>query len=126
MSTVPPSRAHLGDVIGLISKTDLPERRKQDLRSALRSVAKLLGATPTDIAADPALLRRRLEVIFPEAHGLSRGRWANIRSLVGKALALARPMSPSRSVHPLLPEWEKLAAGLEFNRRVRLLRCSGS
>jgi len=64
----------------LISKADLPERRKQDLRSAVRSVAKLLGATPPEIAADPALLRRRLEVIFPEAHGLSRGRWANIRS----------------------------------------------
>ena len=121
MSTMTPSRVHLGDVIVLISKADLPERRKQDLCSAVRSVAKLLGATPTDIAADTALLRRRLEVIFPEAHGLSRGRWANIRSLVGKALALARPILPGRNVHPLLPEWEKLAQGLEFNRRVSVL-----
>ena len=40
-----------------------------------------------------AELRKRLETIAPEALGLSRGRWNNIRSLIGKALALARPNS---------------------------------
>ena len=121
MSSLAPSRANLGEVIQLISNADLPERKKQDLRSAVRTVAKLLGTEPVFIAADPALLRRRLEGIFPEAHGLSRGRWANVRSLLGKALALARPILPSRNIDPLLPEWEALAAGLEFHRRVRLL-----
>ena len=88
MSTSTPSRANLADVIQLISKAELPEKQKQDLRSAVRTVAKLVDADPTSIAADPTLLRRKLEEISPDAHGLSKGRWANIRSLLGKALAL--------------------------------------
>src|SRR5262249_33308532 len=48
-------------------------------------------------------------------------RWNNIRSLLGKALALARPMMPGRSVEPLLPEWQVLVTALPFSRRVRLL-----
>jgi hypothetical protein len=105
----------------LISKADSSEKQKQDMRSAVRTVAKMLGAEPAAIAADPLLLRRRLEGIHPEGQALSRGRWANVRSLLCKALALARPVLPSRSVMPLLPEWDALATGLEFNRRVRLL-----
>ena len=121
MSTIASSRATLGEVITLISNADLPERQKQDLRSAVRTAAKLLGAEPEAIAADPAALRRRLEGLSPEAYGLSRGRWANIRSLLGKALALARPILPGRNVAPLSPEWDALAAGLGFHRRVSLL-----
>ena len=121
MSTIAPSRATLADVIALICKADLSERQKQELRSAIRTTAKLLGADPEAIAADPAALGRRLEGMSPEAHDLSRGRWANIRSLLGKALALARPMLPSRNVAPLLPAWDALTAGLQFHARVTLL-----
>ena len=58
--------------------------------------------------------------VAPAAHGLSPGRWANVRSLLGKALTLARPLMPSRIVAPLLPEWESLLDGLPRNRRDRL------
>jgi integrase len=105
----------------LISNAEIADRQKQDLRSAVNTVAKVLGADPAAVAADPILLRRRLEQISPKALGLSQGRWANVRSLLGKALALARPMLPGRSLEPLMPEWEALAAALPFNRRVRLL-----
>ena len=121
MSPLNPSRASLADVISLISQSDFTDRQKQDMRSAVRTVARLLGAEPGAIPAEPAALRRRLETIAPESHGLSRGRWNNIRSLVLKALALARPMMAGRSVQPILPEWEMLAAKLAFNLRVRLL-----
>jgi hypothetical protein len=60
-------------------------------------------------------------MIAPQAHGLSCGRWNNLRSLLLKALKLARPMLAGRSVQPILPEWGILAANLPFNRRVRLL-----
>ena len=116
-----PSRATLADLISLISNAEITERQKQDLRSAVNTVAKVLGADPAALAADPALLRRRIEQLSPKAHGLSQGRWANVRSLLGKALALARPMLPGRSFEPLMPEWEALAAALPFSRRVRLL-----
>jgi site-specific recombinase XerD len=63
----------------------------------------------------------RQVLISPAAHGLSQGRWNNVRSLLGKALAMARPMLPGRSIEPLMPEWGALAAALPFNRRVRVL-----
>jgi integrase len=91
----------------------------------VQTVARLLDADPSQIVAEPNLLRRRLEAVFPEAHGLSRGRWMNVRSLLGKALQLVRPMLPGRSAQPLLPEWEILAAALPRGRRdhmVALLR----
>jgi integrase len=121
MTTANHSRATLDDVIALISNAELTGRKKQDLRSAVKTVAKLLGAEVANIAADPALLRRQLKWISPAAHGLSQGRWNNVRSLLGKALALARPMLPGRSIEPLMPEWEALAAALPFNLRVRVL-----
>lgn len=121
MSMTPESRATLAEVIMLISQEDLPGRRKEELRSAVRTVARLLGTEPAAIDADPAALRRRLETIAPEAHGMSRGRWANVRSLLGKALAMARPMMPGRSRQAILPAWEALMARLPSSRRVRLL-----
>lgn len=120
MSPFIPSRASLEDVISLISRVDFTDRQKQDMRSAVRTVARLIGAEAASIAAEPASLRRRLEMIAPEAHGLSRGRWNNIRSLFRKSLALVRPMMAGRSAQPILPEWQILAAKLPVNRRFRL------
>ena len=121
MTMMPASRASLADVIVLVSQADLPDRRKEELRSAVRTVARLLATEPAAIAADPAALRRRLETIAPEAHGITRGRWANVRSLLVKALAMVRPMMPGRSRQAILPEWEALTASLPFSRSVRLV-----
>jgi hypothetical protein len=121
MSMMSPSRASLADVIVLISQADLPGRRKEELRSAVRTVARLLETEPSTITADPAALRRRLETVAPEAHGISRGRWANVRSLLAKALAMVRPMMPGRSRQTILPEWQALTAILPFSRSVRLV-----
>ena len=74
MSPQPPSRLTLEDLIPLIDNVDLSSRRKLDLRSAVRTVAKLLEAKADEIIADPALLRRRLNGVTAEARGLSRGR----------------------------------------------------
>jgi hypothetical protein len=120
MSMTPASRVTIADVIVLVSQADLPDRRKEELRSAVRTVARLIGTEPAAIAADPAALRRRLEAIAPEAHGISRGRWANVRSLLAKALAMVRPMMPGRSRQAIMPEWEALTATLPFSRSVRL------
>jgi integrase len=121
MSMMPPSRTTLAGIIVLISQADLADRRREELRSAVRTVARLLGSDPAAIDADPAALRRRLQTIAAEAHGMSRGRWANVRSLLGKALAMSRPMMPGRSRQAILPAWEALMATLPFSRRVRLL-----
>ena len=96
MTANPPSRTTLADLIPLIEQANLSPIQKRDQISAVKTIARLLGATPGEIDADPARLRRRLETIAPQALGLSEGRWNNIRSLLGKALALARPMMPGR------------------------------
>jgi integrase len=105
----------------MIEKANLPPIQKRDQISAIRTIARLLGAELNEIDADPARLRRRLETITSQAAGLSRGRWNNIRSLVGKALALARPVMPGRQKTPLLSEWEALLAPLARNRASNLL-----
>jgi hypothetical protein len=105
MTLTQPSRASLADLIALISCADLTVRQKQDMRSAVRTLAKALGGEPEEIAADVAGLRRRLDALSPEALGHGKGRWANMRSLLGKALALMRPIG-------LPPEkWSSLKYG---------------
>ena len=121
MTTHPPSRIMLADLIPLIEQANLSPIQKRDQVSAVRTITRLLGAAPGEIDADPARLRRRLETIAPRALGLSRGRWNNVRSLLGKALAHARPMMPGRRVAQLLPEWGALLAPLSRNRAASLL-----
>ncbi|MGO9389099.1 hypothetical protein [Rhodoblastus sp.] len=121
MTAAEVSRTSLADLIALIERANLSPTQQRDQISAVRTLVRLLGAEPQDIPADPTWLRRRMETISPEALGLSKGRWANIRSLVGKALSLARPMQPGRQIAPLLPEWENLLSSLDRNRATRLL-----
>ncbi len=120
MTTESPSRMTLSDLIILISNSDLPKPKKLDMASAVRAIGKALGADLADIPADPGLLRRRLDRVSPEAIGLSPRRWANIRSLLARALELARPLMPSRSYAPISPEWEALLAGQSRSAQERL------
>lgn len=120
MTTSNDSRVMLADVILLIQNSYFDTRKKQDLLSAVRTAARLIGALPEAIPAEPALLRRKLANIAPAAHGLSAGRWANIRSLVGRAIGLVRPMLPGRSLAPLLPAWRTLVDRLSENRKIRV------
>jgi hypothetical protein len=120
-TTTEASRTSLADLTALIEGANLSATQKRDQICAVRTLARLLGAEPQEIVAEPSRLRRRMEAIAPEAVGLSKGRWANIRSLVGKALGLARPMQPGCQIAQLLPEWEKLLALLDRSRATRLL-----
>jgi integrase len=87
----------------------LSARIRADCRSALRSLARILGRPLNDIPASPRWLRSRLDELAPALFGLSRGRWANLRSLVLKALRLTGIAAlPSRHVSPLSPEWQRL------------------
>jgi integrase len=117
MSTAAASRGTLADLVVLISEANISGRQKQDLRSAVRTVARLLGGAPEKILADPARLGRRLDGLSPEAYGLTKGRWNNLRSLLTKALRLSRPMLAGRSTEALLAGWERLLVGVGQDRR---------
>ena len=107
----------LDTLLDLVGKAGWPDKTRQETKSAVRTIARLLGAPLNEIEADVAGLRRRLETITPESTGLTRGRWNNIRSLFGKALGLAIDVLPSRAKDPVLPEWAVLLAQLPENRR---------
>ena len=120
------SRTTLADVISALSHADLTDQQRRDQISAVRTIARALGAMPEEIPVDVQQLRARLDALSPGALGVSAGRWANVRSLFGRALRTVRPMLPSRSLIRLSPEWAGLLSGLDRNRATRLkplLRC---
>jgi site-specific recombinase XerD len=65
----------------------LPAARKRDMISALGSLAKALGRPADAIQADTAQLRKAMAHLTPAMVGLKPGRWRNVQSLVGTALA---------------------------------------
>jgi hypothetical protein len=99
------SALSLADLLARVAASDLPERKRQELSSAIRTVARALGRAPENVPADGRLLAGRLKDVAPAAIGISRGRWANIRRLLRTALALVQPISPGRHQNGLLPEW---------------------
>ena len=90
----------LGDVIVAIEHADLPDRRRQELNSAVRTAARALGRRAEELPAEPRLLANRLAEVAPIAIGLSRGRWANVRSLLRTAMSQVQEMSPAVIEHP--------------------------
>jgi len=131
MSTTPPSRGDilivktLADVIAGISRAELPDRRRQELKSAVHTVARTLGRRLEEVPADPRLLANRLAEVAPVAIGLSRGRWSNVKSLLRAAMSLVREMSPGRHLTPLSPswhtQWDRLSTRLQRTRLSRFM-----
>jgi len=102
----------LADLLTTVGASNLPERKRQELASAVRTAARALGRSPQEIPADGRLLGHRLQELGPAAVGISQGRWNNVRSLLRTALALIQPMSPGRNQNNLVPEWAVLASAL--------------
>lgn len=100
----------VAEVIDRTAAADaLGARRQQDLRSALRTLCRVLGKETTQIIADPGALRRRMNELGPAIPGISPARWRNIRSLVLRGLQAAGiKVTPTRSSRPLSPEWRRL------------------
>lgn len=114
-----PAGATLADLLAAVAASGLPGRRRHDMASAVRTVARLIGRGPAEVPAAPRLLAGRLAEIAPAAHGISQGRWNNIRSLLRASLALLGPVAPGRHLGGLSPawrtHWDRIAC-----RRVRM------
>ena len=111
VSTKTPSRATtLADVIShLQQRHALPQQRRHDLTSAVRTVARLLGQPDSDIEANPAAIRQRLVPFTAASAGMSQGRWKNLRSLFTAALNLAGVQVVRRRRRDTLsPAWQEL------------------
>src|SRR5580693_2267929 len=90
----------LADVLAAVQTADLPNRQRQELASALRTVGRAFDRPLERIQADQRHLAPRLKAVAPRAIGMSPRSWNNIRHRTRKALSLVRPMSPGRNTNP--------------------------
>jgi len=115
-------RPTLADVLDVVAHADIDERRRGEIRSALRTIARALNRPPDQIPADANALRRRLDEVSPIAVGLSAGRWANIRSHLRSALHLANGQLPRAKRQPMSSPWVELFQRLSKAGQIRLSR----
>jgi hypothetical protein len=104
----------LTDVMSRIEgHPDLTPSRRQEMVSALRTVARALGSEPASIPADLSVLRKRLAGVSAMSAGVSRGRWNNVRSLTLAAFKAAGIKTmPKRADGPAASAWKALEASL--------------
>ena len=107
----------LSDVItSLDERSDLSPSRCRDLKSALRSIARLIGQPLQAIPANINWLHIKLRRINPAAHNMSKKRFSNIKSDALKAFELTG-CSRKRSdwLRPASPGWIALFDSIEDN-----------
>jgi integrase len=105
-----PTQPTLADVLtNILADEALAPRRRQDIASALRTLAKALGRPLEELSAHPGFLRVRLKGFAPAMAGLAERRWRNTLSLTRFALKHAGlAHMPGRYREPLAPEWQAL------------------
>jgi hypothetical protein len=101
------SPATLAEVLDrLAGRETLARQRQLDLMSGVRQIARLLGAVPADVPADPQALRQRLRLLAPAGAGMKPSRLRNVRALLATALDLTgAKMVRGRRRAPLMPAW---------------------
>ena len=94
-----------------------PLKRRAEICSALRTMAWAFDRLLSDLPADPARIRRRLEGLSPVSAGIKKAPWQNVRSLVLVALKRVGATSMSnRHNKAMPPEWRALYDRLEAHR----------
>ena len=101
----------------------LTRREQQEMGSALRSLARVLNRPLGNLPCNVRSVRGLIDAVAPARHGLSRGRWANVRSLVYRSLDHAGVRRlPGRSSEVPSPAWEQLLLPIPYRPfRVQLL-----
>ena len=110
----------LQDSLDAIEASDMTALQKRDCRSSVSSFCRELGVTPAEVPAHAGKLRAKLQTLTPEALGISKGRWANIKSGLAKAVGLVGKSYPGRSKVPYLPEWVERLDALPVKNRFKL------
>ena len=125
-----PAAPTLATVLDRLATAEPDPRRRGEMASAVRTLCRVLGRLPHELPADTALLNRLMRTALPAAVGVTPARWANVRSLVLRAMSRTGcRIMPGRRLHPLAPAWAALDGGLpdRFARAIlsRLMRwCS--
>lgn len=106
----PVSLSNLQEVIDALAlRDDLTDQRRLDLRSSLRTFARVLGKSPDQVPADIGVLNSQIAGLTAQMVGLSAPRWANVRSGLTTALSLTgAKVVPGKRRGPLSPDWAVL------------------
>jgi hypothetical protein len=84
----PNNRGRLAELRArVLADETLPEVRRGEMASALKSLAKALGRPAEAIDADPTALRVAMKGLTAAMVGMRPGRWRNVQSLVSACLA---------------------------------------
>lgn len=118
-----PSRATLGDVIEAVRRANLKPRKRQDIVSAILTIAKAVGREPPAIPADLRTLNVKLRNLSGASIGISPARLSNAKSLLRAGFALCAPIMPGRSNEAISPDWLPLYQRLRTRSdRIKLSR----
>lgn len=115
---LPDGTPTLADLLAAVT-TDgkLPERRRREIASSLRTLSRLLGRPLDRLPAHPAWLRERLARVSAAQGGLSKGRFSNVKSDLRFALRQAGMVKVRRPrLAPLSGLWKALWRSLPQGR----------
>lgn len=120
--------ANLLGVLHILEAGDTRESRNIQMRSALKTFAKVVYPRPlSEIPAEPGRLGKEMAAANPRLRGIKKARWSSVCTLIRNALqAAGYEFMPARAVHPPSASWQALADGLPNKEMVyglsRLLR----
>lgn len=97
-------------LIWLEGAAHLDVRSRRNMISSIRTLCRVLDREPGHICITPAELRQVMAMVSPGAIGLSRSRWANVKSDVRRAVRLSGCMARRVAPVPLGAHWEQLLA----------------
>jgi integrase len=91
------------------ARADLAETRRRDLRSAVVTYGKIIGAPLGDIPLDLAAIRKTLDGTVPLQAKVSRKRWTNLRSDLAAAITESGLIAMLKTADlKLEEEWDAL------------------
>lgn len=94
----------------------LSDVRRRNVASSIRRFCEALDCSPAQVPAAFAYFRDRLTRFHPLAVGITKKRWATIKSDVAFALKRADTITPAlRPRAPLAPEWQAMKSRLSSN-----------
>ncbi len=121
-----PVAVTLADVAAQIHADEsLTKRRRQEVCSALETIARATRLQMRDVPAHPGFIRDRLRGFAPSmlCPPVGSGRWRNVLSLVRFALKhVGISSAPGRYREPLAPAWCEVLSLLDSKRRFGLSR----
>jgi integrase len=116
---VPKPEVSLADILDRVSADEtLPKRRRNDVASAIRTLSRVFGRPPAQIAASAPSLRARLKDTTAALAGLSDRRFKNVISLMRFALNHSGVADwPASHLRTLTAGWRRLLALTRDNQR---------